>query len=111
MTAKRPVAKPADRVTLTEVLACLERIEGLLGSQSDKPLSAPEAAEYCGVSERTLTEWTSNGLIACARPTAKQKYYDRSDLRAFMLSGRRKIRDEIEQQAIERIAGNGGNGR
>jgi len=46
------------------ILARLTSIEGLLRAQSNASLSTAEAAEYLGVSERTLLRYVESGRLS-----------------------------------------------
>jgi hypothetical protein len=56
-------------------------------------LSHQEAAKYIGISESYLYKLKDQITYSC--PTGKLKFYQRKDLDAYMLRGRRKSTQEI----------------
>lgn len=47
-----------------------------------------QAAQYCGLSRRFLSQLTASGNVACFRLGPRAVVYDRADLDAFMATFR-----------------------
>ena len=78
-------------------------ISQTVGSMQDKPLSAPEAAAYINCSLSHLYKLTSSRQIAFFKPAGKKIYFRKEDLDAYMLQGRVRPMDEIDQEAIDYV--------
>lgn len=73
----------------------LEKLIVHLHLLQKKILTHKEAAKYLGLSESYLYKLGLSGIITYSCPSGKRKYYLREDLDAYMLSGRRKSKQEI----------------
>lgn len=62
-------------------------------------LTTEEAAAYLRVSKSYLYKQTSKKLIPYYKPTGKLCYFKKSDLDAWLMTGRVLTQNEIEQKA------------
>lgn len=74
-----------------------------VGSSKTEILSAQEAADFIGVSLATLYGLTSARKIPHAK-RGKRLYFDRQELTAWILEGKRKSAQETENEAADYIA-------
>ena len=86
-----------------EFLDRLDRIEQKLDKE-DKPLTLREAAVYLDISPSYLYKLTASQRIPHFKPHGKRVYFLRSDLNAYLLQGRVRPVDEIEQEATNYVA-------
>ena len=87
---------------LTEINARLERIENLL-VLNKTVLNMREAAILTGLSLSHLYKLTSTNGIPCYKPTGKAIYFNREELEAWMLRGRKATAEEIETAACTHV--------
>jgi excisionase family DNA binding protein len=80
-----------------EVMKILKRIEAQLESQSPKPLTMAEAAQYLGISMTYLYRITSRGQIPHFKPGGKKNYFLKSDLDNWLLRNRVRSIDELDE--------------
>jgi excisionase family DNA binding protein len=80
----------------------LERIENLL-VLNKTVLNMHEAALLTGLSLSHLYKLTSTGGIPCYKPTGKAIYFNREELEAWMLRGRKVTVEEIEAAACTHV--------
>lgn len=83
---------------ITELDERLSRIENMLLSQK-KVLSFDETAVYTGLSKSHLYKLTSTGGIPCYKPTGKKLYFDKEELDKWLLNGKKKSQDELNEAA------------
>jgi len=81
----------------------LERIEGLLAANK-MVLTMREAAILTGLSLSHLYKLTSTGGIPCYRPAGKHLYFNREELEAWLMRGRKATAEEIEAAACTHVA-------
>lgn len=75
------------------------------GSLAQKPvLTLPEAAIYTGRSKSNLYKLVSQRRISASKPENKILYFSRESLEKFMLRNPLKTVDEIEAEAVSRVA-------
>jgi excisionase family DNA binding protein len=84
--------------TMNEIRSRLQRIEGLL-LQKKKVLNFDEAVAFTGYSKSYLYRLTASGNIPHYKPSGKVIYFDRVELEKFLLSGKVKSREELDQEA------------
>jgi len=80
----------------------LERIEGLLVANKTV-LTMREAAILTGLSLSHLYKLTSANGIPCYKPTGKAIYFNREELEAWLLRGRKATAEEIEAAACTHV--------
>jgi excisionase family DNA binding protein len=68
---------------------------------SNKPLTAKEAADYLDISKSHLYQLTSKGKIPHYKPNGKRLYIFQSDLDDYIRSGKVKTNKELEVEAEE----------
>lgn len=97
-------------MNLETVMDKLDRIEGLILCQLDKPLNFGEACTYLSLSASALYKKCCHSEIKHYK-SGKRLFFLRDDLNAYLL--RRPVRDaqEIEAETIRRVTAGGGNGR
>jgi excisionase family DNA binding protein len=89
-----------------QILQRLDRIEEILIEQesaTDKPLTLEEAAEYLDLSPSYVYKLTSQGDLPHYKPNGKRLYFDRDDLRAYLLRGRVRSNTDLDQEAATRV--------
>lgn len=86
------------------ILEKLTNIERLLEGQ-DKPLTLREAAEFTGLSKSTIYKLTCKNQIPYYRPTGGRAYFDRRELREWLLRNRIKTAEEVDAEATDRVVG------
>jgi excisionase family DNA binding protein len=92
---------------LSEVQASIK----MLNLTSKAVLNFEEAVKYTGLSKSFLYKLTSNGEIACSKPSGKLLFFKRLDLDLFMLKNRKATSDEVEMKANTYLTiGGQGNG-
>ncbi len=67
-------------------------------------LTLPEAAIYTGRSQSNLYKLCSQGKILASKPEGKMLYFDRVKLESWMLRNPIRTTEEIEQEAVSRVA-------
>ena len=80
----------------------LDRIEQKL-NEDDKPLTLEESAAYLDISPSYLYKLTSSQRIPHYKPHGKRVYFLKSDLNAYLLQGRVRPIDEIDQEATDYV--------
>lgn len=88
---------------MIEINARLERIEGLLVANKSV-LNMREATLLTGLSLSHLYKLTSTNGIPCYKPTGKAIYFNREELEAWMLRGRKATAEEIGAEAATYVA-------
>ncbi len=88
---------------MIEINARLERIEGLLVANKSV-LNMREATLLAGLSLSHLYKLTSTNGIPCYKPTGKAIYFNREELEAWMLRGRKATAEEIGAEAATYVA-------
>ncbi|NTV01915.1 MAG: helix-turn-helix domain-containing protein [Chlorobiaceae bacterium] len=88
---------------LDQINERLRRIEELL-VVSKSVLNMREASILTGISLSQLYKLTSTGGIPCYKPTGKAIYFNREELEAWMLRGRKATVEEIEAEASNYVA-------
>ena len=86
-----------------QILEKLDRIETILTEQEDKPLTLEETAAYLDISPSYLYKLTSSQRIPHYKPHGKRVYFLKSDLNAYLLQGRVRPIDEIDQEATDYV--------
>ncbi len=81
----------------------LQRIEGLLVANKSV-LNMREASILTGLSISHLYKLTSTGGIPCYKPGGKGIYFNREELEAWLLRGRKATAEEIETAACTHVA-------
>lgn len=84
----------------------LQRIENLL-VLNKSVLNMHEAALLTGLSLSHLYKLTSTNGIPCYKPTGKAIYFNREELEAWMLRGRKATAEEIDAAACTHVTLNG----
>ncbi|NTW87763.1 MAG: helix-turn-helix domain-containing protein [Desulfobulbaceae bacterium] len=84
---------------LDQINERLQRIEGLLVSNKSV-LNMREASVLTGLSISHLYKLTSTGGIPCYKPGGKGLYFNREELEAWLLRGRKATAEEIETAAF-----------
>ncbi len=90
---------------LEQINERLQRIEGLLVANKSV-LNMREAAILTGLSISHLYKLTSTGGIPCYKPTGKAIYFNREELEAWMLRGRKMTVEEIDAAACSHVTMN-----
>jgi excisionase family DNA binding protein len=80
----------------------LQRIENLL-VLNKTVLNMHEAALLTGLSLSYLYKQTSTGGVPCYKPTGKAIYFNREELEAWLLRGRKATAEEIETAACTHV--------
>ena len=80
----------------------LQRIEGLLVANKSV-LNMREASILTGLSISHLYKLTSTGGIPCYKPGGKGIYFNREELEAWLLRGRKATAEEIETAACTHV--------
>lgn len=83
---------------LDQINEWLQRIEGLLVANKSI-LNMREASIFTGLSISHLYKLTSTGGIPCYKPGGKGLYFNREELEAWLLRGRKATAEEIETAA------------
>jgi len=91
---------------LEQINGRLERIEGLLVANKSV-LNMREASILTGLSISHLYKLTSTNGIPCFKPTGKAIYFNREELEAWLMRGRKATAEEIEAAACTHVALNG----
>ena len=92
-----------------KIIQKLENIETLLLKQGDdKPLTLEEAAKYLNLSKSQMYKLTSTGKIEFYRPEGKKIYFDRQELRKWLMRNRNATYRQIEKQSIKHVTMKGG---
>jgi len=87
----------------------MERLEALQKAveanslQGKKILNLREAAMFLNMSESRLYKLTSSSQIPHYKPTGKLIYFHREELEEWVLRGKVKTKDDIEDQAQKYI--------
>jgi len=71
--------------------------------QCSRPLTFKEAAEYLDISSSYLYKLTSTSKITHYKPNGKKIYFEKSDLKKWLLRGKVLSEAEIEQKAIDYV--------
>ncbi|NTW88911.1 MAG: helix-turn-helix domain-containing protein [Desulfobulbaceae bacterium] len=87
---------------LDQINERLQRIEGLLVSNKSV-LNMREASILTGLSISHLYKLTSTGGIPCYKPGGKGLYFNREELEAWLLRGRKATAEEIETAACTHV--------
>jgi len=87
---------------LEQINGRLERIEGLLVANKSV-LNMREASILTGLSISHLYKLTSTGGIPCFKPTGKAIYFNREELEAWLMRGRKATAEEIEAAACTHV--------
>ena len=85
-----------------DIIKRLDRIEAKLDAE-DKPLTLLEAAAYLDISPSYLYKLTSSQRIPHYKPHGKRVYFLKSDLNVYLLQGRVRPIDEIDQEATDYV--------
>lgn len=83
---------------LEQINERLRRIEELL-LNNKRVLNMREAVAFTGISLSHLYKLTSTGGIPCYKPTGRAIYFNREELEAWMLRGRKATTEEIDRAA------------
>ena len=81
----------------------LNKIESILLSQNEKPLTHKEAAKYLNLSHSYLYKLTCSNKIPYYKPNGKKIFFKQSDLNNWLFKNRKQSISEIEQEAIIHI--------
>lgn len=65
-----------------------------------KILNVKEAAVYLSISESYLYKLTSRNAIMFSKPNNKKIYFEKAYLEEWMMSGKRKSKEDIEREAL-----------
>jgi excisionase family DNA binding protein len=87
---------------LEQINERLQRIEGLLVANKSV-LNMREAAILTGLSLSHMYKLTSTGGICCYKPTGKAIYFNREELEAWMMRGRKMTAEEIDAAACTHV--------
>jgi len=85
-----------------QILQRLDRIEHILTereSANDKPLTLEEAADYLDLSPSYVYKLTSQGELPHYKPNGKRLYFEKAELRAYLLKGRVRPNADLDQEA------------
>ena len=74
--------------------------------QNDKPLNLTAAAEYLSISKSMLYQLTRKKLITFYRPNGKMIYFEKADLKKWLLRNKVKSEEELEKEANKYILNN-----
>lgn len=88
------------------IITKLNNIEALLHQQEDRPFTLEEAARYIGISKSHLYKLTSEKKIPHYKPQNKKIYFEKTELKNWILTNRNSSEQELEAQANEYISGN-----
>ena len=88
---------------MQEIIERLDRIEEKLDGE-DRPLTLMEAAVYLDISPSYLYKLTASQRIPHFKPHGKRVYFLRSDLNDYLLQGRVRPMQEIDEMAANRVA-------
>jgi excisionase family DNA binding protein len=78
----------------------LDRIETILKTQKEKPLTFQEACSYTGLSKSYLYKLTCKREIPHFKPNGKMLYFTRQDLDNWLLRNRVESNEAIDQKAL-----------
>jgi len=87
---------------LEQINERLARIEGLLVANKSV-LNMREASILTGLSLSHLYKLTSTGGIPCFKPTGKAIFFNREELEAWLMRGRKATAEEIEAAACTHV--------
>jgi excisionase family DNA binding protein len=68
-----------------------------------RPLTFDEASEYLDISKSYLYKLTSTAKIPHYKPNNKKIYFEKSDLKKWLLRGRVSSVSELDQKAINYV--------
>jgi len=71
--------------------------------QDSRPLTLQEASEYLGISKSYLYKLTSTAKIPHYKPNKKKIYFEKSDLKKWLLRGRVSSEQELNQKATDYV--------
>ena len=95
----------------TQILSALTEIKSLiqdLGTGSKEILNFQEATKYLSLSQSYLYKLTSTQQVPHYKPNGKQIYFNKSELDTWLLKGKVKSVQEIEQDAESYVRTNKG---
>lgn len=71
-------------------------------------LTPEEAAEFTGLSKSHIYHLTSTGEIPCYRPTGRRVFFNREELKKWLLRNRNRTAEELEAEAATATLKKGG---
>ena len=74
--------------------------------ENDKPLNLAAAADFLSISKSALYQLTSKKIIPFYRPNGKMIYFEKSDLKKWLLRNRVKSEEELEREANKHVLNN-----
>ena len=92
-----------------EILYLLNKIQKSiqeLQTSTGDVLTFEQAKDFLNVSGSYLYKLTSSNQIPCYKPRGKQLYFDKEELKDWLLQNRNTTVNEIESQAIDYVTQN-----
>ena len=86
-----------------EIVERLKRIEEILKTHVDEPMTSDEACKLLGCSKSHLYKLTSTHQIPHYKPNGKTIFFSRRELCAWITRNPVKTVSEIEQTAVDRV--------
>lgn len=80
----------------------INQINSIL-EKDERPLTFQEACNYLDISKSYLYKLTSKAKIPHYKPNNKKIFFEKSDLKKWLLRGRVSSESELEQKAIDYV--------